>query len=56
MDPRTLKFGDRIQHPDFGDGTAAAFASDAVQIEWDRRGSDIWTMDDPRWEQVEESI
>jgi hypothetical protein len=58
MDPYTLKIGDRLQHPDFGEGTLESRdsldgRSLVYRIEWDRQGDDGWTANDNRWEQVE---
>jgi hypothetical protein len=52
MDATTLKPGDRINHPDFGDGEYVNLLDGERKIEWDRRGSDNWADDDKRWEQV----
>lgn len=58
MDPKTLRFGDRIQHPDFGEGVATfqrpALLPQpaAIEIDWDKQGQDTWPIDDKRWEQV----
>jgi hypothetical protein len=55
MDPSTLKLGDRISHPDFGEGTVVAgnLTAEHTIIEWDRQGRGRFADDDKRWEQVE---
>lgn len=56
MDPKTLKVGDRITHPDFNEGEILHVGDPVEQfgvvIMWDRQGDDTWQVDDNRWEQV----
>lgn len=54
MDPRNLKRGDRIEHPDFGEGEHVALDAGnwLHAINWDRQGFDAWHPYDKRWEQV----
>lgn len=53
MDPLFAKLGDRIQHPDFGEGVLKSInQNNELTIEWDRQGLDVWDCKDKRWEQV----